>query len=139
MDEVLYRCVIPGRARILKNGKQAKINYSTGQAYLQGNKRFAGWRIFAESFLVRAMPDKFRRIDFPVNLSVRFYLKDHQHELDTSNGYQGIEDLMQKLGIIKNDKLIYAHDGSGKIFGATRERVEITLTRMSPERYTAHD
>ena len=45
-------------------------------------------------------------IDFYVRAEFEFHFKNHQAEADTSNCVEGPQDLMQKLGIITDDKLI---------------------------------
>jgi Holliday junction resolvase RusA-like endonuclease len=66
----------------------------------------------------------------PVNLKAQFYFGNRKNEPDLSNLYQGIEDVLQKAGVIQNDKQIVSHDGSRKIFGESA-RVEIELTEGS--------
>ena len=86
------------------------------------------WEIFAAMFIRRAKTSA--TIDFPISVSMIFYFKDHAHEADLSNLYQGVEDILQKEDVISNDKLIYSHDGSRKVFGDKNERVEIKITRL---------
>ena len=90
--------------------------------------RYKQWEIYASMFIGKAKAGK-PVIDFPINLCVKFYFNDHQHEPDLSNLYQGLEDVLQKMNVIKNDKLIYSHDGSKKLFDDTKERIEITITK----------
>lgn len=63
-----------------------------------------------------------------MNMKAIFYFKDHQSEPDLSALYEGIQDVLEKEGIIKNDRLIFGHDGSTKIFNE-EPRIEIALTR----------
>ncbi|XGC82056.1 RusA family crossover junction endodeoxyribonuclease [Bdellovibrio bacteriovorus] len=130
MSEILFQCVIPGRARILKNGKAIRLNRKTKRPFIGTNDRYQAWALYASCFIARANVLK-KPIDFPVRLTCKFYFKDHMHEPDLSNAYQGIEDLLQQLHVLKDDKLIYSHDGSEKIFGEEKERVEITLSRIT--------
>lgn len=128
MSEVLFQCVIPGRARILKNNKKLIRLKSTGRMIPVSSDRYKKWEIFASLFISRAR--KLKTIDYPVNVQMVFYFKDHQHESDLSNCYQGIEDTLQKCDVIKDDKLIYSHDGSRKVFDEANERVEIIITKF---------
>lgn len=123
---VLFSCRIPGRPRIQKNGARIARNALTGRRFITKSERFDRWALYAWSFLVRAKTHS--TITVPVNMTMRIYLKNHQHEMDLSNAYQGVEDLLQKTEVLKNDKLIYSHDGSRKIFAPDEpERVEIEL------------
>jgi Holliday junction resolvase RusA-like endonuclease len=125
--EILFQCVIPGRVRILKNSKKIIKLRGSNRRIPVPSLRYKRWEIYASLFIVRAKKGK--PIDFPVNVSMRFYFKDHQHEADLSNLIQGPEDALQKYDVLKNDKFIYSLDGSRKIFGSDKECVEIIITR----------
>ena len=129
-EAVLFSCTIPGRSRILKNSKRLVRNRKTGRMFPIASDIYKRWEIYAAMFIRRAKTDP--TIDYPVTVSMRFYFKDHAHEPDLSNLYQGVEDLLQKEGVITNDKLIYSHDGSRKVFGDKNERVEVVVTRFLP-------
>lgn len=125
-EKPFFSCKIPGRARILKNGKKICFNRKTGARFIATSDRFTSWAAFAKVFIDRARSSE--TFDGHVHLKVLFYLKNHQHEPDLSNALQGIEDLLQKCGVIKNDKLIVSLDGSRKIFDPEcTERVEIEV------------
>jgi Holliday junction resolvase RusA-like endonuclease len=129
--EPLFKCVIPGRARILKNGKSIKKNFVTGKRFIGKSDRYARWEVFAKIFIYRSKPPA-KPINFPVILKLTLYLKNHQHEPDLSNAYQGVEDILQKCGVIVNDRLIGGHDGSRKIIDPNEpERVVVELFTMS--------
>lgn len=127
MSEILFHCVIPGRTRILKNNKKLIRLRGSGRMIPVSSDRYKKWELFASLFIARARKNP--TIDFPVNLKIIFYFKDHQHEPDLSNAYQGVEDVLQKCDVIKNDKLVYSHDGSRKVFGSAVESVEIWVTK----------
>jgi Holliday junction resolvase RusA-like endonuclease len=124
----LFKITIPGRPRILKNSKKIGRNRFSGKIYVGKSDRYERWAFHMKTFFYRSY--KGEAIDFPINIAFKFYFKDHAHEPDLSNAYQGLEDLLQLSGVIKNDKLIYSHDGSRKIFGDKNERIEITITRF---------
>lgn len=67
-------------------------------------------------------------ISVPINLRCLFYFKDRQAEPDLSALYEGIQDVLEKEGIIKNDKLIFGHDGSTKLFGGA-PRIEVQISK----------
>lgn len=122
---ILFQCVIPGRPGILKNSKQI-VRTKAGRTFMKASDRYAIWEKMAYEFINKA--SRQTQYDFPMNLQCQFYFVNHQYEPDLSNAYQGIEDLLQKTKVILDDKLIYSHDGSRKIFGARSNRIEITLT-----------
>lgn len=125
MSKILFECVIPGRPGILKNSKQI-VRTRSGKTFLKASDKYAIWEKMAFQFIAKAGREQ--QIDFPVNLKCEFYFINHQYEPDISNAYQGIEDLLQKAKVLLDDKLIYSHDGSKKIFGARNDRIEITIT-----------
>ena len=119
--------MLPGRVGIKKNGKSAFI--SKGRAFITTSQNYKKW---ARDASLHILQQKNRTqtqlpIKGPITLTCRFYFPNHQWEADLSNLYQGIEDILQELGIIEDDKLIYSHDGSRKIFGAQDFYTEIEI------------
>lgn len=64
-------------------------------------------------------------VDFPCVVHMRFYLANRSGEPDVSNLIEGPADVMQKAGILKDDKLIMRVQAE-KFFGA-EPRVEIEI------------
>lgn len=127
MSEILFTCVIPGRPGILKNSKKI-CRMRDGRTFLKSSDKYAIWEQMAlEHVKAQGMADK---INFPVNLSCKFYFTNKKWEPDLSNCYQGIEDVLQKTGVLLDDCWVYGHDGSRKIFGARNDRIEITITKF---------
>lgn len=69
-----------------------------------------------------------------VNCRAWFFVKRSQHG-DAVGYYQGLADLLQKRGVLENDRLIGAWDGSDLFVDEIRPRVEIVLTER-PKRDT---
>lgn len=130
--EVLFKAVLEGRVGIKKNGKQ--ISHRRGRIFVRTSENYKNWEGKARLQLLQSKAKSFcpMPIQTPVNLQCRFHFPNHQGEPDLSNLYQGIEDLLQEIGVIENDKFIYSHDGSKKIFGSNRFFVEIELTHFIP-------
>lgn len=129
---ILFKCTIPGRVGIKKNGKN--VFKRGNRTFVLSSNAFKAWERHATVYILQS---KIRAqtvlpIQTPVILTCRFYAPNHHGEADLSNLYQGIEDLLEKLEIIDNDKLIYSHDGSCKIFGAQDFRVEIEIKPFTP-------
>lgn len=129
MSEVLFQCVIPGRPGILKNSKKICRNKSTGRAFLKASDKYEIWAAMARLHILKSGQQQ--KIAIPINLKCVFYFVNHAYEPDLSNAYQGIEDLLQQCNVILQDKLIYSHDGSRKIFGSRNDRIEITITKFN--------
>ncbi len=123
----LYQCTIPGRAGIKKNSK--RIVRNGRRTFAVPSDTYKAWESKACTYVKRAMIGMQLPITVPVNMRAIFYFENHAHEPDLSNLYQGIEDVLEKCGVILNDKLIYGHDGSRKMFGE-ESRVEIKLQEM---------
>lgn len=70
------------------------------------NQAYKGWENDLVGRLLLRSKERLP-IDFPVYMEITFHFKNHAHEADTSNCLEGIQDVMQKAGILKNDKLIY--------------------------------
>jgi Holliday junction resolvase RusA-like endonuclease len=112
---------IPGRVGILKNGKSIFVKH--GRLFVIPKQKYVDW----EKMAVLECKSQFRgeTIDTPVEMRAKFYFPNHQHEIDCSNGVQGPEDVLQKAGVIKDDKLIY-REVLEKFFGH-EPRVEIKI------------
>jgi Holliday junction resolvase RusA-like endonuclease len=120
--ESLFKCTIPGRPYVKKNGAK---RYGKKLVYTPQYRQWAQDAIF---FVKRAMIDD--RVCEPLtgklHMRALFYFQNHQSEADLSALYEGIQDILQDCGVIQDDKQIYSHDGSTKIFGlAPRLDVEI--------------
>jgi len=120
--------VIPGRPMSLKNGKRIFINKASGKRFPASTNKYKTWAMIVYYKMLQAK--KGPLIKEPINVSMKFYFKNHAHEMDLSNCYQAFEDILQKACVIENDKQIYGHDNSRKIFNDPNERVEIEITSL---------
>jgi Holliday junction resolvase RusA-like endonuclease len=124
----LFEVEIPGRAVIKKNTmrRAGRAVYYTAA--------FLAWEKHAE-FAVRMKratePDIAFPFSKPMELHLDFHFKSHQWEGDTSNYVEGPQDLLQKCGVIENDKLIYEIRAK-KIFDGT-ERTIIKLYDLTKQ------
>lgn len=70
------------------------------------------------------------RYNCPVRVNARYYLKDNRWP-DLNNLMAGTADILEKAGIIENDRQIVSWDGS-RIMGKSEEpRVEIVITPLT--------
>lgn len=65
-------------------------------------------------------------IDYPVNCAAVFYRDRNQG--DAVGYYQGLADLLEKRGVVVNDKYIVSWDGSRLDIDRKNPRVEVELT-----------
>lgn len=124
---ILFKAVLEGRVGIKKNGKRAfvrgrKAIITTSDSYKAWERDATLQLLQQKAKTLTGMP-----VQFPITLSIRFHFPNHQGEADLSNLYQGIEDILQTIGVIANDKYVYSHDGSRKIFGSDTFRTEIEI------------
>lgn len=117
-----------GRSGIKKN---SRINFvQRGRQMSLPSKKYSQFEKELKTVIALAMIDQGIQepINVPVNLKLVIHFKNHQNEPDLSNSYQGIEDCLEDCGVLVNDKLIYSHDGSAKVFGAKEDWFEVELT-----------
>lgn len=117
----LYKVTIPGRPGILKNGK--RIFRRGKKIIVLPKQKYASWEQSAILVCRAAMAGD--TIRSRCEMIIRFYAKNLQHEADLSNMLQGPEDVLQKAGVIENDKLI-TRIRAEKFFDG-EPRVEIEL------------
>lgn len=125
---ILFKAVLEGRCGIKKNGK--KIYRAGKRLIIASSDNYKAWERTAALQLLqtKAQTQFVLPVSCPINLACRFHFPNHQGEADLSNLYQGIEDLLEKLEIIENDKQIYSHNGSAKLFGSESFKTEIEIT-----------
>lgn len=70
-------------------------------------------------------------LDEPLYVIYKFYFANRQAEPDVSNLIEGPQDVLQKAGIIKNDRLIMRVMAE-KFFGVGEPRTEIEIYNYSP-------
>ncbi len=122
---LLFEVMIPGRVRIKKNGRQY-----IGRGKNIPSKRYAEWEKMASAYVL-TMFSRFR-LNLPIRERVRaefeFHFKNFKNEPDTSNCVEGPQDLLQKMRVIENDKLVVEFSAK-KIIGTT-DCVMIRLFRI---------
>lgn len=95
--------------------------------------QYRAWEQVAELFVRKAAAE---RNNLPIEKNVRmeaiFCFENHQSEPDLSALYEGIQDLLQKCGVLKNDRQIYSHNGSTKLFGEAPS-MQVTIFTLGPE------
>ena len=96
--------MIPERVGIKINNKRVVYNY--GRMVVLSSDKYLAWERQAEFHVLQAK----KRFNCPITGLIEahfeFYFKNHQGEADTSNCIEGPQDLIQKIGVIENDKFI---------------------------------
>lgn len=115
MNKILFEVNIPGRVRIKKNGRR-----HIGHGKNVPSLLYVNWERLSAIYVLRAM--KSFQENLPIKTRCRaefeFHFRNGQNECDTSNCVEGPQDLLQKLGVIQNDKLIVEFTAK-KILGST--------------------
>lgn len=127
-ESAIYHCIVFGRPYVKKNNQRA---FGAGRfKRIVYSKKYLAWESRTLTVVrAAAFEQQVRRIDFPVRATFRFFFENRQSEPDLSALYEGIQDVLEKAGVILNDKLILSHDGSGKFFGS-EPRTEVELYRL---------
>lgn len=122
--------VVPGRAIVKKNTAKVRTvwrdNVPTKRKVC--SPQYQLWAGNALPYLINIGRRLKRPIKVKLNASFKFYFKNHSGEADLAALYEGIQDEMVNSGIITDDRLIYAHNGSEKIYDPKEpERIEVEL------------
>lgn len=89
------------------------------------------WREWAEHALLRwSSPAPRRPLAQRLNCRALFFLAPRQHG-DAAGYYQGLADLLEKRGVVENDRLLVSWDGSRLIHDRSEPRIEVELTPVS--------
>lgn len=119
--ELVFQCTIPGRPIVKKN------TACRGRRGVFYSKRFLGWEKIA-LLAVHKARGKAKTVEECVHVEYRFYLEDRRGEPDVSNLVEGPQDVIEKVGVIRNDKLVksfYAEKFIGKEHGAARCEIDV--------------
>lgn len=122
MGKLLFEVNIPGRVRIKKNGRRY-----IGKGKNIPSALYVVWEKNSAIDVLRAIPAYRQNLPIkePCRAEFEFHFKNFQNEADTSNCVEGPQDLLQKVGVIENDKLIVEFTAK-KIIGLT----ECTIIRL---------
>lgn len=118
----LIKLIVPGKAMILKNHK--RIFGRGRRKIVLPSERYLAWEKEAMLHVARQMTVS--GINHPVFVDYKFYLKNFQGEPDASNLVEGIQDVLQKAGVLVNDKLVRKFTAE-KIFGEGDARTELEI------------
>lgn len=142
MSEVIFKCLINvNRHSSKKNEKRARMGQA-GLYIAASHKANYSAQIMTSKLLVEKLK---QRIDEPIDCDLQakftfffpetvYFTKKGTRSMtlpDLSNLYELPQDIMQKVGIIKNDTLICSHDGSRReAVEGDKYYLEIELIRL---------
>jgi len=114
--------VIPGQPASKKNSQIVRcIN---GKPLLLQSKAY---RAYEKAALKALMEYQGKRVSGPVEVTVHYWLKDNRRP-DLNNLMAATADILEKAGVISNDRDIVSWDGSRIMGTSPNPRAEIILT-----------
>ena len=116
---------IPGRPTTKKNSQQILRNKRTGKPFVVQSEAYQNYETACLWHLKTYRGPKFTG---PVRVTCRYWMPNRRSWPDLPGLYQATADILEKAGIIANDRNIISMDGS-EIVGVDREnpRVEIEI------------
>lgn len=104
-NKPLFHVVIPDRVGIKKNSK--RIAVQGRRRFLISSDKYKEWEGMASVYVKDAKNKQITRpIDYYVTGVFRFYFKNRANEIDTTNGAEGIQDILETQGVLANDKFL---------------------------------
>ena len=118
--------IIPINPRSKKNSQQIVFNKKTKRAMVIQNKNYTQFERDCKPF----MPILEQPIDYPINLSVQFYVCDARKR-DIANYLEAIQDILVKYNIIKDDNynIVASIDGCSMAINREYPHCEILITK----------
>ena len=129
------RLTIAGAPRTKKNSQQIIMLKRKGQRPRRIVKPSQAWESWAEHSLpiiaqqIRRSPIRTPLPDQPYNCAAFFY-RDADRG-DAVGFYQGLADLLEKAGVLSDDKWLVSWDRSRLLIDRENPRVELVLTRVA--------
>jgi Holliday junction resolvase RusA-like endonuclease len=108
----LYKLTIPGRCMVLKNNKRIFGGGRGRKKIVLPSRQYTLWEKNAVASVLGQLKSISRNattplpINFEVEMRWRFYFANRQGQADLSNLVEGPQDVLQKAGVLKNDKLV---------------------------------
>ncbi len=129
---VKYQFTIYGAPRTKKNS-QVLARPGKGRPIPLPSKAWKKWLDTCEVYAPPgvALPDALT--GRPLNCAARFFLQ--RRTGDAVGYYQGLADLLEKKGLVENDKWIVTWRGTDLYYDKRQPRVEVELTELHRELY----
>jgi len=117
------RFTITGMAPRTKKNSQRIMRKKDGTPFVAPSQQATTWA--KQVYLV---PRPARLPDRPWNCKALIYRDANRG--DAVGYYQAVADLLEKLGVVSNDRWIVSWDGSRMLKDAARPRIEVELTEV---------
>jgi len=125
----MTRLIIPGQPVTKKNSQVARC--VGGKPLVLQSKSYRAYEKIALKSLMEYQGERFSG---PVEVMAHYWLKDNRRP-DLNNLMAATADILEKAGVIRNDRDIVSWDGS-RIMGVSHNpRVEIVITSMDSKLY----
>jgi Holliday junction resolvase RusA-like endonuclease len=124
----LITLTIPGRAMVLKNHK--RIFGHGGKKRVLPSEKYMIWENQAMFSVVKQNKDKIL-IEREIIAVYSFYFENRSAEADVSNLIEGVQDIMVKAHLLKDDRLIMKLT-AGKFFGY-EPKTQVWLYSYDPD------
>lgn len=113
---------------VSKKNQMQMARTKSGRFFPVPSAAYRKWLTLAKQQI--SGPDRLN-IDEPIHLRIIAF-RHTKRNIDLSNIYAAVEDMLQKLGVIKDDGQVQSHDGSRKILGVSEAeaKVVIRITRF---------
>lgn len=114
---------------ISKKNSQQIMRTKNGRPFIMPSKQYREYERNAQRFL----QGEEAPIDYPVNISCRFYMPTRRR-CDLVNLLEAVDDILVKAGIIADDNycIVAGHDGSRVMYDKDNPRTEIYITKEAP-------
>lgn len=125
----MYKFTIPVHPITKKNNP--RIFHTGGRTIVLPSKAYEKF----ENDCLRIIPSKYRKkIDYPVNVKVLYYVKT-KRRIDKTNLESAIMDVLVKAGVLADDsaispEIVVSTDGSRVLIDKQNPRVEIEITQL---------
>lgn len=111
-----------------KNHQRIFKNKATGKPFVVPSEQYKRYEADAMWYI----PRQYYHIDYPVNVKCLFYMPT-KRKCDLTNMLESIDDVMVKVGLLKDDSynIIASHDGSRVLYDKENPRTEVEITPMN--------
>lgn len=122
----MLQITIPTTPRSKKNSQQIIFNKKTNRMMVVQNKRYTEFEKECKQY----MPVLEKPIDYPINLSCKFYVNDARKR-DIANFLEAIQDVLVKYKVLLDDdySIVASMDNCSMEIDRKKPRVEIIIEK----------
>lgn len=126
----MIKIVIPTSPRPKKNSQEIVFNKKTGKRMVIQSKKYLEFEKECKKYI----PVMEEPINFPINLSCKFYVNDARKR-DIVNFVEAVQDILVKYGVLEDDNynIVASVDNCTMEIDRENPRVEILITPKEKE------